>query len=98
MSNGPIYVGGTYALTFPVRKDGVAWDLTGGSATLTLYPPNVSSPPLVVTPSIVAGQVVYQTLTTDLSCDGQWQATGVAFQGGLVAPFVARFLVQRVRP
>ena len=71
----PIYIiGNTHKFLLIAEKDGVAWDITGGTITLYLEKPNgallTKSATIISGP---AGTAYYTTLTTDLSAAGRWK-------------------------
>lgn len=70
----PVYIiGNTHKFLLTAQKDGVVWDISTATVTLTLVKPDKSqatkSASLVSGP---AGTAQYTTLTTDLDQDGLW--------------------------
>lgn len=83
----PIVVGDTPDFILTAQKDGVVWNLTGATVTLTLYSPiGTVLGPYTATISNPTGGVAHYQVPTDTILDpGDWHRRWVCVQGGIRA-------------
>lgn len=81
----PLIVGSTYRFTLTATKDGSAWDISGGSITLTLIDPGGNATGYAA--SIVsgpAGTARYDGAVGLLDEAGVWRRSWTVSVGGVV--------------
>ena len=83
-SSQQIVVGNTTDFQLLAAKNGVAWDISGGTVTLYLKKPDgtlLTKGATLTSPT--TGQADYICLTTDLDQDGDWVKQWKVVAGGL---------------
>jgi len=103
-SNPPVE-GGTFQFLLPATKDGIPWDITGGSVSVVFTRKDGTQ--FAVTGSVISAPAAYialgyttigqyTTLVTDLNQYGTWSVAWTVVLGSITAPFgPAIFTVRR---
>lgn len=71
---GDININSVNRYSITVKKDGAAWDITGGAVTFTFHPPSAGTllnrSATILTPA--SGLCYYDSVTTDITVAGNW--------------------------
>jgi len=88
LSFGRFNIGNVDRLEVTAKKDGAAWNLTGGSVSLTFLSPSGQTFSRDCVAGVAAsGLFYYDTLTTDFTEVGLWMVAVTATDGSIVKTY-----------